>query len=66
MDDDEQPVPAGEIGNLRVKGDSTMAFYWNQHDKTKVTLYGPWIVTGDKYREDGTAPTGTAAAPTTC
>jgi benzoate-CoA ligase family protein len=52
VDDDGQPVPAGEIGNLRVKGDSTMAFYWNQHDKTKVTLYGPWIVTGDKYREE--------------
>jgi benzoate-CoA ligase len=52
VDDEGQPVPAGEIGNLRVKGDSTMAFYWNQHDKTKETLHGPWIVTGDKYREE--------------
>ena len=30
-----RPVPAGEIGNLRVKGDSIMAYYWNQHEKTK-------------------------------
>jgi benzoate-CoA ligase len=45
-------VPAGEIGNLRVKGDSTMAFYWNQHEKTKDTLFGHWIQTGDKYYED--------------
>ena len=30
----------GEIGNLRVKGDSTMAYYWNKHDKTKETLFG--------------------------
>ena len=52
VDEDGGPVPRGEIGSLRVKGDSTMAFYWNQHDKTKATLYGPWIATGDKYRQD--------------
>ena len=52
LGDDGQPVPPGEIGNLRVKGDSTMAFYWNQHDKTKDTLQGPWIVTGDKFKAD--------------
>ena len=52
VDDDGRPVPRGEIGNLRVKGDSTMAFYWNKHDKTKETLFGPWIQTGDKYWED--------------
>jgi benzoate-CoA ligase len=52
VDDAGQPVAPGEIGNLRVKGDSTMAYYWNKHDKTKETLYGPWIVTGDKYSQD--------------
>jgi benzoate-CoA ligase len=52
VDDDGRPVPRGEIGNLRVKGDSTMAYYWNKHDKTKATLYGPWIQTGDKYHQD--------------
>jgi benzoate-CoA ligase len=52
VDDDGRPVPAGEIGNLRVQGDSTMAGYWNQHDKTRQTLYGPWIATGDKYYQD--------------
>jgi benzoate-CoA ligase family protein len=52
VDDDGRPVPRGEIGNLRVKGDSTMAYYWNQHEKTKNTLYGHWINTGDKYYED--------------
>src|SRR6266571_2666053 len=52
VDEDGQPVPRGEIGSLRVRGDSTMAFYWNQHDKTKDTLFGPWIATGDKYRQD--------------
>jgi benzoate-CoA ligase len=52
VDEAGRPVPAGEIGNLRVKGDSTMAFYWNQHDRTKEVLLGPWIATGDKYRQD--------------
>jgi benzoate-CoA ligase len=52
VDDEGRPVPRGEIGNLRVKGDSTMAYYWNKHDKTRETLYGPWIQTGDKYYQD--------------
>jgi benzoate-CoA ligase len=52
VDDEGQPVPRGEIGNLRVKGDSTMAYYWNKHDKTRETLFGPWIQTGDKYSQD--------------
>ncbi|OGK96245.1 MAG: 4-hydroxybenzoate--CoA ligase, partial [Candidatus Rokubacteria bacterium RIFCSPHIGHO2_02_FULL_73_26] len=49
VDDEGRPVPQGEIGNLRVKGDSIMAYYWNKHEKTKETLFGPWIQTGDKY-----------------
>ena len=52
VDDDGRPVPRGEIGSLRVRGDSTMAYYWNKHDKTKETLFGPWIQTGDKYHQD--------------
>jgi acyl-coenzyme A synthetase/AMP-(fatty) acid ligase len=52
VDDAGAPVAPGEIGNLRVKGDSTMAYYWNQHDKTKATLFGPWVHTGDKYYQD--------------
>src|SRR5262249_56061356 len=45
VDDEGQPVAAGEIGNLRVRGDSTMAYYWNKHAKTKETLSGPSIQT---------------------
>ena len=52
VDDAGQPVAQGEIGNLRVKGDSTMACYWNKHEKTRETLYGHWIQTGDKYYQD--------------
>jgi benzoate-CoA ligase len=52
VDDAGQPVPQGDIGNLRVKGDSTMAYYWNKHEKTKEALFGAWIQTGDKYWQD--------------
>jgi benzoate-CoA ligase family protein len=52
VDDEGKPVPRGEIGNLRVKGDSTMAYYWNKHDKTREALFGEWIQTGDKYYQD--------------
>ena len=52
VDDAGVPVKQGEIGNLRVKGESTMAYYWNKHEKTKETLYGHWIQTGDKYYQD--------------
>ncbi len=50
--EDGSEVPAGEIGDLLVRGDSTMAFYWNKHEATKRALEGDWIRTGDKYRRD--------------
>jgi benzoate-CoA ligase family protein len=52
LDDEGQPVPIGEIGNLLVRGDSTCAVYWNKHEKTKDTIEGHWIRTGDKYYQD--------------
>lgn len=53
VDDGGQPVPQGEIGNLLIKGDSVCAGYWNQHEKTKETIQGHWLRTGDKYYCDG-------------
>lgn len=52
LDEAGAEAEAGEIGDLWVKGDSTMAFYWNKHEATKRTLQGEWIRTGDKYRRD--------------
>ena len=52
VDDEGRSVPPGEIGNLLIKGDSTCAGYWNQHEKTKETFEGHWFHTGDKYYQD--------------
>jgi benzoate-CoA ligase len=52
VDDAGQEVPAGEVGRLLVNGDSTCAMYWNQHDRTRRTIIGEWIDTGDQYARD--------------
>jgi benzoate-CoA ligase len=52
VDDEGRDVPAGEIGNLLVKGDSACAGYWNQHERSVQTIQGEWVRTGDKYRRD--------------
>jgi benzoate-CoA ligase family protein len=52
VDENDRPVNQGEIGNLLVKADSTCSHYWNQHEKSKSTIEGHWIRTGDKYRHD--------------
>ena len=52
VDEDDHDLPQGEIGNLLIRGDSTCAYYWNKHAKTKETIFGEWIRTGDKYMID--------------
>jgi Acyl-coenzyme A synthetases/AMP-(fatty) acid ligases len=39
LDNDGNPVPAGEIGTLLVKGDSIASCYWNKHQKDQRNLY---------------------------
>jgi benzoate-CoA ligase family protein len=52
VDENGNAVAANEIGDLLVKGDSTCAGYWNQHEKSKETFAGHWFHTGDKYYQD--------------
>ncbi len=51
-DEHGHAVQSGEIGNLLIRGDSTASCYWNKHEKTKNTMTGHWIATGDKYFQD--------------
>jgi benzoate-CoA ligase family protein len=51
-DENGTEVPAGEIGDLLISGDSAAPFYWNKHEKSKHTMRGEWMFTGDKYHVD--------------
>jgi len=42
-------VPAGEIGELQVRGPTSAAHYWNQRERSRSTFLGPWTRSGDKY-----------------
>ena len=50
LDEHEADVPQGEVGTLYVRGDSALALYWHQHEKTKASINGDWFFTGDRYR----------------
>jgi len=52
LDDSGKEVAVGDVGNLWIRGDSVCAAYWNQHEKTKDTIDGHWLRTGDKYTRD--------------
>jgi benzoate-CoA ligase len=52
VDENGLALGLGDIGNLWVSGDSAAAFYWRKHTKSKATMVGEWIVTGDKYYVD--------------
>jgi benzoate-CoA ligase len=52
LDPDGQRVPVGEAGDLYVKGDSALALYWAQHEKSKRSILGEWFFSGDRYRVD--------------
>jgi benzoate-CoA ligase family protein len=53
LDDEGRPVAKGQAGDLYVKGDSALALYWAQHEKSKHSILGEWFFTGDRYRVDG-------------
>jgi benzoate-CoA ligase family protein len=52
VDDEGRPVAPGLVGHLLIKGDSTAPYYWNRHERTKATMLGEWLRTGDMFYQD--------------
>jgi long-chain acyl-CoA synthetase len=51
-DPEGRPLPAGEIGELVVRGPNVMDGYWNRPEETAQTLKDGWLFTGDVARMD--------------
>jgi len=47
FDEDDNPLPIGEVGEIVVRGDVVMQGYWKNPEATAETLRGGWLHTGD-------------------
>ncbi len=54
-DEDGQPVPAGEPGQMFVAGSSVTPGYWRRTDQNRSTFHGRFMATGDTFvgNDDG-------------
>ena len=55
VNEDGSPTPQGEVGELSVKGDGVMKYYYKNPEATAEILKDGWLLTGDmaKCDEDG-------------
>jgi long-chain acyl-CoA synthetase len=55
VDEDDNEVPPGEVGEIVVRGHNVMRSYWNRPDATHEAIRDGWFHTGDmaKVDEDG-------------
>ncbi|HEY0080179.1 MAG TPA: benzoate-CoA ligase family protein [Pyrinomonadaceae bacterium] len=52
VDADGRALKTGEMGTLRIRGDSAALCYWQAHEKSKETFAGDWCTTGDQFHVD--------------
>ena len=55
VDEADQPLPPGRIGEVVARGPTVMKGYWRQPELTAIALRGGWMHTGDAgyFDEDG-------------
>jgi len=51
MDDRDQPLGPGQIGELCIRGETIMDGYWNHAEATAETLNNNWHHTGDLFQQ---------------
>jgi acyl-CoA synthetase (AMP-forming)/AMP-acid ligase II len=52
VDENDNELPPGEVGELCVRGEGVMKGYWNKPEETAVSLRGGWQHTGDLCQVD--------------
>ncbi|WP_340384309.1 long-chain fatty acid--CoA ligase [Streptomyces sp. SS7] len=52
LDEKGQDVPAGEVGELAVRGPNVMKGYWNRPEETAAAVPDGWLRSGDLARQD--------------
>jgi long-chain acyl-CoA synthetase len=52
VDEEDNEVPRGEVGEIAVRGENMMLGYWRRPEETAAALRGGWMHTGDGGRMD--------------
>jgi benzoate-CoA ligase family protein len=52
VDENGHDVPVGTVGHLLIKGPTTAPYYWNRLERTRATMLGEWLRTGDMFSRD--------------
>jgi len=52
VDEDDEPVEQGEVGEIVIRGHNIMKGYWQRPDATEEAMRGGWFHSGDMARTD--------------
>jgi long-chain acyl-CoA synthetase len=52
VDDDDNDLPPGQVGEIVIRGHNVMKGYWNRPDATARVMRSGWLHTGDMARVD--------------
>jgi benzoate-CoA ligase len=52
VDEQNNEVKQGDLGELQISGPSAAIMYWNNRERSRQTFMGAWTRSGDKYMQD--------------